>query len=150
MKGIFWVTLAALLIPVLAAEAHAELVKAVPAPGSVVESDLHEIRLTFDEAIEQGSSITLFAEGFQAIPDIQAQLQDADMFALVPTSLDAGVYTVQWAAVGDDGHTTQGSYQFSVAAASSRATWLWWLLIVPIAAVGYAFWRRSRTSHENE
>jgi methionine-rich copper-binding protein CopC len=146
MKRILWITLAALFVPVLAAEAHAELVNAVPEPGSVVASDVREIRLTFDEAIEQGSSITLFAEGFQAIPGIQAQLQDADMFAVIPAALDSGVYTVQWAAVGDDGHTTQGSYQFSVAATPSRATWLWWLLLIPIAAIGYAIWRRSRTT----
>jgi methionine-rich copper-binding protein CopC len=143
MKRIILITLLALLVPVLVVEAHAELVKAVPEPGSVVEADLKEIRITFDEAIEEGSSITLYAEGFQAVSGIQAQLDGADMFATLPSPLEPGQYTVQWAAVGDDGHTTQGSYQFSVTAASG-GTWLWWLLVIPVAAGGYAIWRRYR------
>lgn len=144
MKRIIALALLASLIPAVVVEAHAELVKAVPEPGSVVASGIKEIRLTFDEPIMQGSSITLFAEGFQAVSGIQAQLDGADMYAAITTALDPGQYTVQWIAVGDDGHTTQGSYQFSLAADSARMTWLWWLLLVPIGAGGFAIWRRSR------
>jgi methionine-rich copper-binding protein CopC len=145
MKHILALTLLACLIPALVAEAHAELVKAVPEPGSVVDSGIKEIRLTFDEAIEEGSSITLFAEQFRLIPNIQAELDGADMFVPIPEALDPGEYTVQWIAVGDDGHTTQGSYQFSVRQqVSSSATWLWWLLVIPIGAGAYAVWRRAR------
>ncbi len=143
MKRIIALTFMACLIPALIAEAHAELVKAIPEPGSVVDAGIKEIRLTFDEVIEEGSSITLFAEGFQAVSGIQAQLDGADMFAAIPVALDPGQYTVQWAAVGDDGHTTQGSYQFSIQAGSARTTWLWWLLVIPIGAGVYALWRRS-------
>jgi methionine-rich copper-binding protein CopC len=125
MKRLIALTFMACLIPALIAEAHAELAKAVPEPGSVVDSGINEIRLTFDDAIEEGSSITLFAEGFQAVSGVRVQLDGADMFAAIPAALDPGQHTVQWAAVGDDGHTTQGSYQFSVQAGSAPATWLW-------------------------
>lgn len=133
------------LIPVMTALAHAELVNAVPEPGSVVDAAVKEIRLTFDEAIEEGSSITLFAEGFQAVPGIEAQLDGAVMYASLPARLDPGQYTVQWSAVGDDGHTTQGSYQFSVSAGSGGPLWLWWLLVIPVGGGAYAVWRRSRS-----
>jgi methionine-rich copper-binding protein CopC len=143
MKRIIALTLLASLVPAFVVEAHAELVKSVPEPGSVVDASIKEIRLTFDEAIEEGSSITLFAEGFQTVSGVQAQLDGARMSATIPAALDPGLYTVEWSAVGDDGHTTQGSYQFSVEAESPRATWLWWLLVIPVGAGVYAVWRRS-------
>lgn len=143
MKHVVVLTLLAVLVPILAVEAHAEMVKADPAPGSTVDTGIKQIRLTFDEAIEEGSSITLYAEGFRPVPGINAQVDGTDLFAPIPAALDPGQYTVQWAAVGDDGHTTQGSYQFSVRA-GSRSTWVWWLLVVPLAAAAYLLWRRTR------
>ena len=56
--------LLAALLPGAIAEAHAELVKAAPGPGAVVSPGIREIRLTFNEPLVEGSSITLFAEGF--------------------------------------------------------------------------------------
>lgn len=144
MKRRAWVCLLGLLIPTLVAEAHAGLVKAIPEPGSVVAGGITEIRLTFDEAIEEGSSITLYAEGFQAVPGVEAQLDGREMVASMLAALQPGKYTVQWVAVGDDGHTSQGSYQFNVAENAGRPTWLWWLLTVPLAVGAYSLWRRSR------
>jgi methionine-rich copper-binding protein CopC len=148
MKRAIVLTCLALLIPATVVEAHAQLVKAVPEPGAVVGPELKEIRLTFDEAVMAGSSITLFAENFQLVSDVQTHLNGPDMFAPVP-ALDPGQYTVQWAAVSDDGHTTQGSYQFTVQPGpGARLAWLWWLLLIPVGAGVYLLWRRTLLAPE--
>ena len=134
--------LLALLLPGAIAEAHAELVKAEPEPGAVASPGIKEIRLTFNEPLVEGSTITLFAEGFQTIPGIQAQLGGAELFAPIPGPLDPGLYTVQWAAVSDDGHRVEGSYQFTFEAETARPYWLW-LLLIAIVAIGALVFRTS-------
>src|SRR3990172_3672508 len=144
MKRGLMLSLVALLLPTLIVEAHAELVRAIPKPGAVVEPEVREIRLTFNEPISQGSSITLFAEGFRVVPGIRTQIEDADVSATIPTVLDPGLFTVQWTVIGDDGDASEGSYQFSVATGPSRAYWPGWLVIGLLAVGAYALWRRLR------
>ncbi|OGO67719.1 MAG: hypothetical protein A2Z37_15880 [Chloroflexi bacterium RBG_19FT_COMBO_62_14] len=136
--------LLAALLPGAIAEAHAELVKAAPGPGAVVSPGIREIRLTFNEPLVEGSSITLFAEGFQTVSGIQTQLQGAELFAPIPRPLDPGQYTVQWAAVSDDEHKVEGSYQFTVEAETARPDWPWLLLIAIVVIGGLAFRTRCR------
>ena len=132
--------LLALLLPGAIAEAHAELVKAAPEPGSVVSPGIKEIRLTFNEPLAEGSAITLFAEGFQTVSGLQAQLEGAELFASIPNPLDPGQYTVQWAAVSDDEHKVEGSYQFTVEAETARPYWPW-LLLIAIVVIGVLVFR---------
>lgn len=139
-------SLIALSLPIMRAEAHAELVRALPEPGAVVEPLFSEIRLTFDEPLAPGSSITLFAEGFQKVPGIRPQLEDVDMFAKIPAALAPGLLTIQWTAVSDDGHASEGSYQLRVAEGLAHASWMWWLVIALPALSAFAWWRRTRRS----
>jgi methionine-rich copper-binding protein CopC len=118
--------------------AHASLVSASPAPGSTVEASLDTARLHFDEALEAGSTLAIFGENFQALDAIQISLAGQDLLAKLPAPLAAGTYTLQWAAVSDDGHTSQGSYQFGVRAASDPVKSAPWLvgLFVGLALAG--------------
>jgi methionine-rich copper-binding protein CopC len=107
---------AALLVGAAApALAHASLVSAEPPAGSTVPASPAELRLTFDAPLSFDSRLVLYAEGFQAVAGLAAVVEGPVLTAAVPNRLAAGTYTVQWMAVSQDGHTTQGSYQFGVA-----------------------------------
>ncbi|MFZ0547478.1 MAG: copper resistance CopC family protein [Candidatus Promineifilaceae bacterium] len=122
MKKLFLFVLILLLVlwPAKRLLAHAQLLAAVPAPGSTLTEQPEEIRLTFNEAIGPGSSVTLYAEGFQEVAGVTSAVDpDAgeQLVAAVPR-LDAGTYSVQWVALSKDGHPAGGSYSFAVSEAA--------------------------------
>jgi hypothetical protein len=77
---------------------------------------LAEVVLTFDEPLSHGSQIVLYAEAFQVVGGVETRLDGDRMVGQLAAPLGPGTYTVQWTAVGADGHPAQGSYQFGVAA----------------------------------
>ena len=125
-----------------AAEAHAELISAYPAPGARLAATPDEIRLTFSERIGSGSSIQLFGPQFRTVVGVRSGPDPAtpDLLRGFPPALMPDIYTVEWNAVSLDGHTVSGSYAFEVLAAPApRApAWLWlagWLAVA-VAALG--------------
>src|SRR5512146_854919 len=125
MWGKIWrllVTAAMVLIVTSGAvSAHAELVKALPAPNSVVTPAPKSMALWFDEPIDLSfSSVHVF--------DIhQVQVDNADL-ALAPNDpnqvtaslkpLADGTYTVAYQVLSAaDGHVTSGNYAFGVGTA---------------------------------
>jgi methionine-rich copper-binding protein CopC len=124
------------LLTAVPAHAHAELVAAIPAPGSEVSQPLSEIRLTFSEPIADKSQILLLNANLQMIAGVSTRFDAAhplEMAATLP-DLEPGIYTVQWTAVSSDGHETSGSYQFSLAVPFNGDTsrlpiWQWILMI---------------------
>jgi len=101
-----------------AADAHAVLKAAGPAPGSVVTSSPKAIRIQFNEAVELAlSGIELKDASGKAQPVGAATLNAKDKAQLiVPVTgeLTPGKYTVSWHAVGDDTHRTEGSFNFEL------------------------------------
>lgn len=98
------------------ASAHSDLVQAEPPPGAQLAESPSEIRLTFSEPVAADSRIDLLTDEFQRIEGLVPQFNPAQpeqVYSPVPP-LEPGVYTVQWAAVSDDGHEISGSYSFSV------------------------------------
>jgi methionine-rich copper-binding protein CopC len=95
--------------------AHAEVVSTVPAAGSTVRAaELAEVVLTFDEPLSRGSQIVLYAEAFQGVAGVETRVEAERLVGRLGAPLAPGTYTVQWTAVGADGHPAQGSYQFGV------------------------------------
>ena len=128
-----------------AAEAHAELVSAYPAPGARLAEAPDEIRLTFSEHIGSGSSIQLFGPQVRPVAAVRSGPDPANPELLrgFPPALTPDVYTVEWNAVSLDGHAVSGSYSFEVLAAPAPGApaWLWLagLLTVAIARLGGAW-----------
>ncbi len=126
-----WLLLA---VVVWRAQAHAELLTATPSPGSELPASPAVIRLTFSEALGPASQIVVRNRSFAPISGVTVQV-----LADAPNTLEArlrplapGIYTVEYVAVGSDGHPVSGSYEFSVvtpevSAASAR---LWLPLLV--------------------
>ena len=115
-----------------AAEAHAELLSAYPAPGATMDTTPTEIRLTFSERIGVGSSIQLFGPQFRPVSHVISGLDPAapEQLRAFPPQLVPDIYTVEWSAASADGHQVSGSYAFEVTAppAAPAQTAPLWLL----------------------
>ena len=109
------------VLAVASVAAHADLIDAVPAPGSTVSGSPATIRLSFSQPLQATSRIDLFAGQFQAVPGVSTLVAGSEMRAVLASPLAPATYTVQWTAFTDDGHSTAGSYQFGVAATSGTS-----------------------------
>ncbi|MCL4265333.1 MAG: copper resistance protein CopC [Anaerolineae bacterium] len=145
--GIGVVSIFCLFIWTAVTYAHAELLTAVPAPGSVMTNSPAEIRLTFSEPISEDSTILLFTENFQPVTGIVAQVADANpqMLMITVPTLTPGDYTVQWTAVSTDGHPTSGSYSFRLARFALPPTLLWQISLTLLFLGAFVIlWRWNR------
>jgi methionine-rich copper-binding protein CopC len=108
-----------LLVVVPSALAHAELVRARPADGATVDEGPIEIVATFNEALDNRSSIQLrnAANEIVARGAVDGRTLRIGLEGLLP-----GEYEVRWTAIGSDGHPERsdpGSWRFTVAQAAS-------------------------------
>lgn len=140
-----FLTLLLCLIVVNTVQAHSELIRAEPGPGERVVAP-EVIRLRFSTQVTEETAVLLFADGFQQVAGVVAQLDGASrQEVVVPLPpLSPGVYTVQWTAVAVDGHGLSGSYMFEVAAGGGRTAV--WLIGVGILLLGLWRWRRQKTA----
>lgn len=99
------------------ASAHAILDSSTPTASSVLESSPTEIRLDFNETIENSLlSIRLFDAEQRSVSIGTAERSSTDTsvaLASVP-KLSDGVYVVVWRAVSADGHPVSGAFPFEV------------------------------------
>jgi methionine-rich copper-binding protein CopC len=130
------------------AAAHAELRSAVPEPGSSLNEQPEEIRLTFSEAVGPGSTITVFGEGFREVEGLEAQVDPEQAAVLVAALPDLApeTYSVNWLVLSTDGHPASGSYTFAVLPGAERG-YIAGVLIGTVAAAvlfGLAIWLLKR------
>jgi copper transport protein len=106
------------LVFVPAALAHANLVRSEPASNSAQKTSPPQVRVWFSENIEPGFSTVrvLDRSGAQVDKgDGRGMVDDPKGFQVSVPDLPIGLYTVVWNVLSaDDGHTTSGSYVFSV------------------------------------
>jgi methionine-rich copper-binding protein CopC len=98
--------------------AHAHLRAEVPAADTTVMTAPSAISLTFSEGLELNlSGATLKGTDGSAVSTGAPSLSPNDdklMTVPITGQLSAGVYTVEWHALSKDGHSTHGTYQFTV------------------------------------
>src|SRR5438046_3087937 len=98
--------------------AHAKLIKADPAPGSIVGTAPTQVELSFDEAVDLS---------FSEVQVLNAQKQRVDTGELQPVTGDPksviaplkpggdGTYNVVWKILSaTDGHITRGVFAYGV------------------------------------
>ncbi|MEI6001163.1 copper homeostasis periplasmic binding protein CopC [Paraburkholderia bengalensis] len=96
--------------------AHANPTLREPAPNAEVAAPA-SVTIRFSEPLEPAfSKIALVgADGKQAASTASTvDAADHNTMHLALSTLAPGRYTVQWAAVAEDGHRTKGSYAFTV------------------------------------
>lgn len=110
--------LAICLVPASGAFAHAHLAEETPSANGGVAGSPAALSLSFSEALEIGlSGVTLRGAGGQPIPTGAVSLAPGDTRQIsVPLNrpLAAGKYTVEWHVLSKDGHSSRGSYEFTV------------------------------------
>jgi methionine-rich copper-binding protein CopC len=99
------------------ADAHTTLTSAVPAKGAKVPSPA-QIQLTFAEPVKFPGVVLLDAKGGHHESG-KAHAAGAMVTEQVAGVLPAGVYTVGWRVVAEDGHPVTGDYKFTVVGGSS-------------------------------
>lgn len=98
--------------------AHGALKSSAPAAAAHVERVPAEIRLTFNENVEQAfTRITLLGPDGRPVA-LTAVTVPADSprvaFAAITGTLAPGIHTVQWQFAGRDGHPVRGSFRFTL------------------------------------
>jgi copper resistance protein C len=115
----FGLTLALTLCACGSANAHAHLLHSTPAAGTVITTAPGVLMLDFSEGLQLGfTGATLRGPDRAIVSTGRARLaakNDKELLVPLPRVLTRGQYTVEWHALADDGHTTRGSYGFSVA-----------------------------------
>ena len=115
-------TAIALLLSLFAsvASAHTALKTSTPADETTVKAAPSEISLVFNGPVRlvklelmagEKAMVTSFKPGSEAIAE----------FVVQTPGMLAGNYTVNWAAIGADGHTVSNSFSFSVDPAAGSA-----------------------------
>src|SRR5437016_5445438 len=123
------------LLTVAGAAAHADLISSEPAAGSTVAGSPSVIRLSFSQPLLSTSAIQLFTGQFVPVTGLNTVVAGSEMQAALGRPLAPATYTVQWSAATDDGHTTEGSYQFAVAPPSATGANRLAALVAVIATI---------------
>lgn len=95
------------------ASAHTALKESTPANEATVDSPPAEINLVFNGPVRL-VKLEVVASG-QVIPTgFKPSVEAVADFAIATPNVTAGSYTVNWAAIGADGHTVSNSFSFVV------------------------------------
>ena len=114
-------SLAALVVAVAVAAlpavalAHAELVSSDPEAGANLNTAPTEVTLTFDDELDpDGSGFTVTDHHGDEVGTGELDLDVADRNVVrgAVSISEPGVYTVEWAILGLDGHEISGSFSF--------------------------------------
>lgn len=130
LRYILSATFAALLAlaAVGSTSAHADLVSSTPADGARLDEAPAQVTLVFsEELLADGNVITVTdATGAQVDRgDTTLDLNDpkrVTLFVTLRSGLGAGAYTVSWKNASADGHSEEGSFGFTIGAASAPTT----------------------------
>lgn len=108
------------LLPAAPAAAHNQLSSATPAKDAVLPAPPDEVVLEFVERLNpKFTTIVVTDEGKKTVSTSAPQISGARGSITFTQPLEAGTYTVAYRVVSLDGHPVQGSYSFTVTAAST-------------------------------
>ncbi|MEU8818282.1 copper resistance protein CopC [Actinoplanes sp. NPDC048796] len=115
------VALGVLAVPASPAQAHASLLGAVPAPGSIVGTSPTEIVVTFSEAVTPvGGRIQVISPDGKRISGAARATGSTLRIPVRRADQPLGTYLVSYRVISADSHPVGGALTFSVGAPSTR------------------------------
>jgi len=105
------------LLP-LFAYAHTGLKESTPAADATVGAAPEAIELVFTGPVRL-VRLTVKVDGQALVTDFRPSSEAVAGYSFRPQGMQAGSYTVEWAALGGDGHTVSGSFGFKIDPAAS-------------------------------
>ena len=109
---------ALLLASAAVAAAHTPLTASVPAAKATVAAPVKEIALEFGGDVRLTAVVVTDAQGGNKKVAAPPAVVAKKFTVAVEEDLKAGVYTVNWRAVGADTHVVSGDFRFTVSAAT--------------------------------
>lgn len=97
----------------LSAHAHTALEQSTPGAGAVVTAAPGHINLTFNSPVKL-VKLELMGAGHEMPTKFESNAEPKAAFMIETPGMHPGAFTVNWAAIGADGHTVTNSYGFTV------------------------------------
>ena len=101
-----------LVIPATAF-AHTALTEAMPGDGAMVKQGPAHINLTFNGLVKL-VKLELMGVGHEMPTNFESNSEAKNAFMIETPGMHPGAFTVNWAVIGEDGHTVADSYSFTV------------------------------------
>lgn len=105
---------ATLLVFPIKAGAHSYVTESIPNDGEEVDYAVEEINLYFNAGIERVSTASVYNEHGEEIDVERIEVESPDLTVFLTERLLPGEYVVEWKALGEDTHQTEGSISFEV------------------------------------
>ena len=99
---------------VLTANAHTGLKESTPGDGAVVRTAPEQVRLEFNAAVSLVRFELHDHDGAEIALEFKPSTDAMAVYQVPVAHLAAGSYHVEWAAIGEDGHTVTGEFGFTI------------------------------------
>ena len=93
--------------------AHTALTEAMPGDGAMVKQGPARINLTFNGPVKL-VKLELMGVGHEMPTNFESNSEAKNAFIIETPGMHPGMFTVNWAVIGEDGHTVADSYSFTV------------------------------------
>lgn len=94
--------------------AHADLVESAPGNGEQVTEPPDELTLRYTEGVQQADVSVESTDGDRVDDGVRVDSDDQSVVHVPLSDAGNGTYVVQWEILSVDGHTTSGSFFFTV------------------------------------
>lgn len=115
------ILLGAFVASISIASAHTGLRASTPANQATVDTPPAEINLVFTGPVRL-VKVELVSAGEVVPTEFKPAAEAVAEYVIATPSVKSGNYTVNWAAIGADGHTVSNSFSFVVSANASTAS----------------------------
>jgi methionine-rich copper-binding protein CopC len=93
--------------------AHTALTEATPGDGAMMKQGPAHINLTFNGPVKL-VKLELMGVGHEMPTNFESNSEAKSAFMIDTPGMHPGAFTVNWAVIGEDGHTVADSYSFTV------------------------------------
>ena len=93
--------------------AHTALTEAMPGDGAMIKQGPAHINLTFNGPVKL-VKLELMGVGHEMPTNFESNTEAKNAFMIETPGMHPGAFTVNWAVIGEDGHTVADSYSFTV------------------------------------
>ena len=93
--------------------AHTALTEAMPGDGAMIKQGPAHINLTFNGPVKL-VKLELMGVGHEMPTNFESNSEAKSAFMIDTPGMHPGAFTVNWAVIGEDGHTVADSYSFTV------------------------------------
>lgn len=102
------------------AAAHDTIIDAEPAQDAVLDTSPSQIVLTYSaEVLDLPAAIMVTDANGEVVAEGEPTIQGQSVVLELPPALENGTYEVLWSVISSDGHRTEDTYSFTVAASEA-------------------------------